>query len=259
VYCFLFADRQLVVKTPHTCQLKDKEFQLMEAKHRMKVQAMNTPENLHDIYHEVLNGFPKDIADSVGYHSVLPSLKNARSRRYEKANCSPGELTEYLDSSDCLEEVKVLYQGSVHYTELDGEGNRTDQYAVILGSPNILQVVGEDNIYMMADATFSTSPRPFAQLFNIMVSYKGTPIPILHVCMTHKSAPLYEGVLMEIRRICPLLEPRVIKTDYEGALLKAVEASFPGVTQSGCRFHYAQAVFRAINKPGKAKNRNSHT
>jgi len=244
------SDKQLQVTNPHSCPLRDREFEIMAAKHRMKIQATNTPDSLHDIYHEVLNEFPRDIADSIGYHSLLSSLKNARSRRYAKANCSAGELTEYVDSPDCLEEVKSLVQGTVRYSEIDALGNETRQHAIILGSPNILQIVGEDNVYMMADATFSTAPRPFSQLFNVMVSYKGTAIPILHVCMTHKSNPLYEGVLVKLRQICPSLEPRVIKTDFESSLMKAVQSSFPGVTLSGCRFHFAQAVFRAINKPG---------
>jgi hypothetical protein len=145
-----------------------------------------------------------------------------------------------------LEEVKVVCQGTVSFQEEDG----TKHFAVILGSPNLIQTVGEHNTYLLCDATFKTSPRPFKQLFNLMVSYEGVAIPILHVCMTSKHHALYEGVMIKIRSICPHLEPRIIKSDFELALMKSLQRAFPSVVLSGCFFHYTQAVFRAIMRPG---------
>ena len=212
----------------------------------MKAAAYMTPRPLNDIYHEVLQDFPDDIGTSIGYHSMVSTLKDARLRRYQRGNCTPEELYAYLQSDDCLEEIKVVCQGTVKYEETNG----TKHFAIILGSPNILQTVDSHNTYLLADATFKTAPRPFAQLFNLMVSMSGVAIPILHVAMSSKHHGLYEGVMLKVRSICPRLEPRVIKSDFEFALMKALQSVYPNATLSGCYFHYSQAVFRAIMRPG---------
>jgi hypothetical protein len=134
------------------------------------------------------------------------------------------------------------------------EENGTKHFGVILGSPNVLKIVGTANLYLMVDATFKTSPVPFVQLLNVMVSYCGVAIPILHICMTSKHAGLYEGIMLKIRSICPTLEPRIIKSDYELGLMKSLQSSFPNATLSGCYFHYSQAVFRAMMRPGEHRN-----
>ena len=243
---FLSANK-LRIKKDHTCAIRDEEFQILAAKNLMKAAAYMTPRPLNDIYHEVLHDFPDDIGTLIGYHAIVSSLKDARLRRYQRGNCTPQELCSYLDSDDCLEEIKAVCQGTVRYTEDNG----TTHFAVILGSPNILRTVGPHNTYLLCDATFKTAPRPFAQLYNLMVSYSGVAVPILHVAMSSKHHGLYEGAMLKIRSICPLLEPRVIKSDFEFSLMKSIQTTFPNTTLSGCYFHFSQAVFRAIMRPGK--------
>jgi len=217
----------------------------------MKAAAYMTAKALTDIYYDVLKDFPDEVGTSLGYQSIVGSLKDARLRRYQRGNCTPEDLCTYLDSEDCLEEIKAVCRGTVRYTEDNGNG--TKHFAVILGSPDILKIVGPHNTYLLCDATFKTAPRPFAQLFNLMVSDSGVAIPILHVAMSSKHHGLYEGVMLKIRSICPGLEPRIIKSDYEFALMKSIQTIYPNATLSGCHFHYSQAVFRAIMRPGKFK------
>ena len=243
---FLSANK-LRIKKDHTCAIRDEEFQILAAKNLMKAAAYMMPRPLNDIYHEVLHDFPDDIGTLIGYHAIVSSLKDARLRRYQRGNCTPQELCSYLDSDDCLEEIKAVCQGTVRYTEDNG----TTHFAVILGSPDILRTVGPHNTYLLCDATFKTAPRPFAQLYNLMVSYSGVAVPILHVAMSSKHHGLYEGAMLKIRSICPLLEPRVIKSDFEFSLMKSIQTTFPNTTLSGCYFHFSQAVFRAIMRPGK--------
>ena len=226
--------------------VREYEFQVLAAKNRMKAEAYMSPRPLNDIYHEVLNEFPDDIGATIGYHSMVSSLKDARLRRYQRGSCSAEELCEYLESDDCLEEIKGVCQGTVRFTEDNGQKH----YAVILASPNLLQIIGDSNTYLLADATFKTAPRPFLQLFNVMVSYDGVAIPMLHCCMSSKHHALYEGILLKIRQICPRLEPRIIKCDFEIGLMKSLATVFPAAVLSGCFFHYAQSIFRAIMRPG---------
>lgn len=216
----------------------------------MKAVAYMTPQPLNDIYHSVIKEYPQEIWTAIGYHNIVSCLKDARMRRYQRGGCTAEELCGYLDSDECLEEFKTVCHATVRYTEDSG----TKHFAVILGSPSILAKTGAHNYYLLCDATFKTAPRPFSQLLNIMVSYEGIAIPVLHVCMSSKHNGLYEGVLMKIRTLFPQLEPRVIKCDFEVGLMKALNAAFPNTTISGCYFHYAQAVFRAIMRPGNHTN-----
>jgi len=242
----LVAGNRLRVKVEHSCVVRDKEFEILDAKNRMKAQAYMTPLPLNDIYHEVLNDFSDEVGTSIGYQSIVSTLKDARLRRYKLGSSSVEELCDYLESDDCLEEIKAVCQGSVRFVD----DTNAKHFAVVLASPNLVQIVGEHNTYMLCDATFKTAPRPFKQLFNIMVSYGGVAIPIFHVCMTSKHNGLYEGVMQKVRSVCPRLEPRIMKSDYELALMKALQSVFPNATLSGCYFHYSQAVFRAIMRPG---------
>ncbi len=234
------------MRKPHECAVRDFEFVEMAVKNRMKAEAYSSAQPLNDIYHNVLNEFSEHIGAGISYHSMLGSLKDARSRRYERANCTVEELVAHIESNDCLEEIKIVCQAVVHFAEDNG----TRHYAIILGCPEVLARVGTEHQYFLCDATFKTAPRPFSQLFNIMVSHEGVAIPILHVAMSSKHSGLYEGTLMKIREICPQLEPRIIKSDYEMGLMRAIRAAFKNATIAGCYFHYCQAVFRAMMRTG---------
>lgn len=48
----------------------------------------------------------------------------------------------------------------------------------------------------------------------------------------------------------PDLNPSLIVTDFEKAALKAFSSVFPGSEQHGCFFHFAQAIFRRIQRLG---------
>jgi hypothetical protein len=112
-------------------------------------------------------------------------------------------------------------------------------------------VLGHDCTFTFADATFHTAPKPFSQVFNILVSYKGVVLPIFHVLMTAKPLGLYTAVFERLADQFPNFRPVYANTDFEAALTKAICLNFPDTIINGCRFHYAKAVFRAIMGPSK--------
>lgn len=54
------------------------------------------------------------------------------------------------------------------------------------------------------------------------------------------------------RRIHPRLEPEFISTDYEGAAIRAIRASFPNAEIAGCLFHLGQSFWRRLQNEGLA-------
>jgi hypothetical protein len=113
-----------------------------------------------------------------------------------------------------------------------------------------MNILTHDSTFLFFDATFHTCPKPFYQVLNIMASYKGVVIPVFHVYMTSKSAPLYEQIFLRLRALFHL-QPSIANTDFEAALTRSLKRVFNAIQIHGCRFHYSQAVFRAIMGPSK--------
>jgi len=142
--------------------------------------------------------------------------------------------------------AKEHYHGSVAYVQ-----RGVTYLALIFASTSLLSILEHDCTFTFADATFHTAPKPFMQVFNILVSFKGVVIPCFHVLMTSKLYGLYAAVFERIADLFPRFQPVYMNTDFESGLMKAIRVNFPEAIIIGCRFHYAKAVFRAIMGPSK--------
>ena len=87
---------------------------------------------------------------------------------------------------------------------------------------------------------------PFTQVLNVMFDVHGKVIPVYHVLMTAKTADLYTKLFRRLKTRLPSCKPKTIMIDFEASLALALRNVFPGVRVAGCRFHYAQAVYRKI-------------
>ena len=123
--------------------------------------------------------------------------------------------------------------------------------AFIFASSLLLHILDYDCTFTFADATFHTAPKPFSQVFNILVSYKGVVLPVFHILMTGKPLGLYSAVFERLADLFPNFRPVYANTDFEAALTKSIRNTFPDTIINGCRFHYVKAVFRAIMGPSK--------
>jgi hypothetical protein len=142
--------------------------------------------------------------------------------------------------------AKEHYRGCVQYLH-----QGVSQVALIFASTLLLTVLDHDCTFVFADATFHTAPKPFKQLLNILVSYKGVVLPVFHILMTAKPYGLYRGILERLKSLYPSFRPTYVNTDFEGALIKAIRLTFPRAVINGCWFHYARALLRTIMGPSK--------
>lgn len=62
---------------------------------------------------------------------------------------------------------------------------------------------------------------------------------------SHKTA-LYKMVFRELENLFPAFQPLQVMSDYEAGLRRAIRTTLPFARVLGCRFHYAQAVYRKI-------------
>jgi hypothetical protein len=145
-----------------------------------------------------------------------------------------------------VQPAKSLYRGCVTYVH-----QGVTQMALIFASCLLLSVLDHDCTFVFADATFHTAPKPFSQVFNILVSYKGVVLPIFHILMTSKLNGLYRAIFERVKENFPSFKPTFVNTDFEGALIKSIKQVFPRAIVNGCWFHYKKALHRAIMGPSK--------
>ena len=82
------------------------------------------------------------------------------------------------------------------------------------------------------------------QVLNLVGKVNGAVVPIFSVLMTGKTEALYREVFRMLRVKMEGIKIAHIKTDFEKALMNAAKFEFPGVSVSGCWFHFCQSLFR---------------
>ena len=162
--------------------------------------------------------------------------------RFPSRSRTTQDVLDALEGDDeGVKPAKEHYHGCVQYVQ-----NGVSQMALIFGSSLMISVMEHDCTFVFADATFHTAPKPFVQVFNILVSYKGVVLPIFHILMTSKHYGLYKAIFDRLAEQFPHFRPTFTNTDFEGALIKTIRLTFPTAVINGCWFHYAKAVLRAI-------------
>jgi len=167
--------------------------------------------------------------------------------RFPQRSTTRQDVLDALEGDDeGVKPAKQHYRGCVTYIH----GQMT-QIALIFASTLLMSLTEHDCTFVFADATFHTAPKPFAQVFNILVSYKGVVLPVFHILMTSKLHGLYRKVFERVKELCPSFKPSYVNTDFEGALIKSIKNVFPNAVVNGCWFHYKNALHRAIMGPSK--------
>lgn len=80
----------------------------------------------------------------------------------------------------------------------------------------------------------------------MLADYNGQAVCVFSVCMTSHTTALYKSVFRELQRLFPAFQPTELMADYEAALRRAIRNTMPLVRLLGCRFHYAQSVYRKL-------------
>ena len=109
-----------------------------------------------------------------------------------------------------------------------------------------------DEIYI--DGTFRTAPFPFTQIVVIHGKYHGWILPLVFALSTGKRQNQYRYILQEvatkIRNLNNNFSPNLIVTDFEVALINAIDAELPQTEKHGCYFHFSQSLMRKISTLG---------
>lgn len=114
---------------------------------------------------------------------------------------------------------------------------------------NITLLAQSQNWY--ADGTFKVVPTLFEQLYTIHGLKDNVAIPLVFALLPNKTEQTYIKLLQEIKNVLPAgAGPRTIMTDFELAMINAVQQELPDTVHRGCFFHFSQCIFRHIQSNG---------
>lgn len=104
--------------------------------------------------------------------------------------------------------------------------------------------------HWFADGTFRVTPSGFAQLYTLHGFRNDRTFPCVYALLSGKSEEIYTDFLTRLMTLRNNQNPVTIMTDFELAVIKALKLKFPGVTMSGCMFHFGQCVWRKLQEFG---------
>ena len=126
---------------------------------------------------------------------------------------------------------------------------------VILSSNFMLERLSEAEEWFL-DGTFWAAPENFRQILNIVIYNQRMDkyICAAHILLSSKEAKEYEYALGNFLQKAKInnykLQPKVIMSDFEKSLRKAISSVFVGTKLLGCQFHFVKALWRRAEKLG---------
>lgn len=233
-------DGLLYETTGHTCeQVAPEYWDIFHAKVEMKKRASSTADPLRNIWSDVLSQSSQEAQANVNWPGVAPSMKYQRSSLFPPIPSTVEETVYVLDNGE--HPFNSFYKGWVEFG---------DEIGLIFAADECLDILsGAKNLFL--DATFKVRPHPklFAQVLNILIDFKGTVLPVIHIVMTSKRQGLYESIIEKLKSFGgENFAPQNSMSDFEAGLLNSIRSAFPNIQITGCRFHFGQALLRKVKE-----------
>ena len=108
------------------------------------------------------------------------------------------------------------------------------------------------SLHWYADGTFKVVPPLFEQLYTIHGLQENVAVPLIYALLPNKTEETCLTLLREIKKLLPATaaQPKTIMTDFEVAMINAIQIEFQQTVNRGCFFHFSQCIFRRIQENG---------
>ena len=131
---------------------------------------------------------------------------------------------------------------------LANSGQDDKSRVICFGYPRNIRKLNENHDWY-GDGTFNVSPLSFKQLFTLNIINNGETQPLVYALLPNKNQATYVKMfklLVKIGLYDDLGDALSFSTDFEKAILNAVQLIFNGVRLLGCYFHYTQNLGRNV-------------
>ena len=177
---------------------------------------------------------------------VPPAFESCRTQMYRRRRQNLPPLPESIQDIALEGEWTTTLSGETFLLHKD------DKSLIFTTEQNLRLLSQSTTVFM--DGTFKSCPRLFSQLYSIHGSYRDHVIPLVYCLLCEKSRATYHAVFNKIRdRMAELdltFSPATFITDFESAILPALQHNFPASTHQGCYFHFTQAIWRQVQTTG---------
>lgn len=112
---------------------------------------------------------------------------------------------------------------------------------------NLDAMVTYNNWFM--DGTFKCAPDIFYQIFSIHILLHGSVYPVVYALLPNKQQATYERFFVALNSLRQF-NPTTVSSDFEMAILNAVNTIYPSADTCGCFFHFCQCIYRKVQDCG---------
>ena len=132
------------------------------------------------------------------------------------------------------------------------EDEEQDKIIIFSTIENLHTLAAATDIYI--DGTFYTFPQLFYQIFTIHAMKFSRQFPLAYCLLPNKTQETYERTFNLLKQKCAELHielnPTTIMSDFELAIIQAVQLTFPLTTPKGCYFHFCKCLTGKVQTLG---------
>lgn len=204
------------------------------------------------IFEEGVRMYPKAAKETGNLDYYKSCMQRARSRAIPFTPKNLEQMRDVLESDTGLKYREDLdYPPHKFFDGLyfAGDGSKI----LIFVSHRVIETVKrKDAFIIQSDATYKILPHTddMYQIFTVSYQYQRRVYPILYAIMERKTEEAYIKVFNVLKEQLNGSKIEVSMSDYEAAVINAVQKVFPEVEAKGCFFHYSKAVVKKARKLG---------
>lgn len=210
---------------------------------QIKLQAATTSETTQQIIMDATGDLrPVTIAQMPEERCLKRCIQRTR-REIQNIPVEPANLQDLIIP---LEYTK-FDDGTLFLLYDSGPGK--DRICVF-GTQQNLELLSLSHSFF-SDGTFSTAPsRLFQQIYTIHAIHFGSIVPLIYALLPNKTTQTYGRLFQTIKNLRPQIDPLIWMTDFEQAVITAIQENFSATTTTGCFFHLQQCVWRKVQQFG---------
>lgn len=188
-----------------------------------------------------------DFVTSIPSHS---SLKRTFNRIKERVGGSKKDA-EDAKSIVFPKKLLLLEDGSSFLVADEAVG---EDRLLIFATPKGLQEL-EKRSTVFLDGTFKSASKQFRQIYTFHIDigsnhHETNIIPVLYGLLENKKKTTYEKLFSTIKKLLPRWCPKIIKLDFEMAVISSLIEILPSTVISGCSYHFNQCIWRRVQHLG---------
>ena len=181
-------------------------------------------------------------------------------RRHKRGNRPPEPAT--LADLEVDDEWSTTGGTDPENFMIHDSGAQSADRVIVFATDEALRHLGQAHEWFI-DGTFACAPKLFHQLYVIRAPLGDTSVTCVYAFMTGKSQALYEELFRSVNNKCSQLgfqlDPSVVISDFEQAVIGAVQNVFGNhVCNRCCFYHLTQSTWRRVQETGLASEYKSN-